>query len=70
MIEITRCSKVKCESMVVIKCQHCKSLNIKLLIDYSKEGNHKSQIKRLHCKDCNYTWDVSEDDHTGFEEIK
>lgn len=65
MVKIKRCNIVDCDSIVAVRCQRCKSINLHILQNYPL-----SDIRRLRCRCCDHTWDVNEDAHTGYEEVK
>jgi len=69
MITLRRCKDVNHESIVVVKCNRCKGLNIGVSIDYTKNKQNKSYIKRLQCRQCDHIWDVEEDLHMEYEEV-
>jgi|WetSurMetagenome_2_1015567.scaffolds.fasta_scaffold352123_3 hypothetical protein len=66
MVKVKRCNIIECDSIVVVRCQVCKSVNLHIVQNYSPN----SDIRRLRCRCCDHTWDVKEDPHTGYEEVK
>ena len=66
MLKLTRCKVTNCDSIVVIKCRRCEGVDIHISQNYAP----KSDVKRLRCRCCDHTWDVIEDSHTGYEEIR
>jgi phage FluMu protein Com len=66
MVKIKRCNIIDYDSIVVVKCQRCKGINLQIVQNYAP----KSDIRRLRCKNCGHVWDVNEDAHMGYEEVK